>query len=159
MGAFDGKYAAYERAMQQNNYFSLRGDAIGEQFGRYAQGLQYDEIKAEKKRAGREFARQLAEERKALSAAEQNSLSSGLTGEQKATQPAPVTIDRTTVNSGNEVKVAEKMKVGTAKTGFKFYIIDEQGQVYQVDRKAYNAVKKRKNGFDCRCNSFRYKKR
>ena len=144
MGAFDLKYAAYEKAMQQNNYFSLRGDAIGEQFGRYAQGLQYDEIKAEKKRAGREFARQLAEERKALSAAEQNSLSSGLTGEQKATQPAPVTIDRTTVNSGNEVKVAEKMKVGTAKTGFKFYIIDEQGQVYQVDRKAYNAVKKGK---------------
>ncbi len=52
MGEFDLKYAAYERAMQQNNYFGLTGEGRAEQFGRYAEGLQYDEKKQQIKKQG-----------------------------------------------------------------------------------------------------------
>lgn len=144
MGAFDLKFAAYERSMQQNDYFGLKGKAIGEQLGRYAEALQYEETKAANKAAGREFGRQMAEERRALSASEQNSLSSRLNGGQNVSNPASVIAENNPVIADNEIKVAQKMKVGTKKTGFKFYLMDEQGQVYQVDKKAYNAAQKGK---------------
>ena len=144
MGDFDLKYAAYERAMQQNNYFGLTGEGRAEQFGRYAEGLQYDEKKAANKKAGREFARELAEERKALSAAEQNALSKGLTGGEAVSQPVTKVTESVSGNQGDKIKVAEKMRVGTRKTGFKYYLIDGEGQIYSVDKKAYNAATKGK---------------
>ncbi len=145
MGNFDLKYAAYERAMQQHNYFGLRGEAIGEQLGRYAEALQYKETKEANRSAGREFGRQLAAERRALSQAEQNSLSSGLNGEQNAVKSLPLVQENVSKSAtNNEIKIADKMKVGTSKKGFKYYLVDSQGQVYQVDKKAYNVAKKGK---------------
>ena len=49
MSTFDSRYAAYEQAMQRNNYFGLQGEARGKQFGRYAEALQYSEAKAARK--------------------------------------------------------------------------------------------------------------
>ena len=159
MGTFDAKYGAYERAMQQNNYWGLTGDARGEQLGRYSVGLQQDEIKAANRAAGRDFAKQLATERRQFAAAEQTALTEGISGK---TAPAPVQTqtpvtapitEPVTTNSQpasqqqkavDKIKVAKKMKVGTAKTGFKFYLIDKQGNTYQVDKKTYNAAKKGK---------------
>ena len=145
MGNFDLKYAAYERAMQQHNYFGLRGEAIGEQLGRYAEALQYKETKEANRSAGREFGRQLAAERRALSQTEQNSLSSGLNGEQNATKSV-YTVQENVSNSttSNDIWIADKMKVGTSKKGFKYYLVDAQGQVYEVDKKAYKAAQKGK---------------
>lgn len=145
MGNFDLKYAAYERAMQQHNYFGLRGEAIGEQLGRYAEALQYKETKEANRSAGREFGRQLAAERRALSQTEQNSLSSGLNGEQNATKSV-YTVQENVSNSttSNDIRIADKMKVGTSKKGFKYYLVDAQGQVYEVDKKAYKAAQKGK---------------
>ncbi len=70
MSEFDVKFAAYERAMQANNYFGLKGEQISEQFGRYATGLQRDEIKAANKKEGRKFGKELAAEKKKLAAKE-----------------------------------------------------------------------------------------
>ncbi len=145
MGNFDLKYAAYERAMQQHGYFGLKGNAIGDQLGRYAEALQYKETKEANRAAGREFGHQLAAERRALSQAEQNSLSSGLNGEQNAVKSLPLVQENVSKSAtNNEIKIADKMKVGTSKKGFKYYLVDSQGQVYQVDKKAYNVAKKGK---------------
>ncbi len=96
-----------------------------------------------------------------LNAKEQAALTEGLCGNQSTTSApvqtqtpvtAPIT-EPVTTNSQpasqqqkavDKIKVAKKMKVGTAKTGFKFYLIDKQGNTYQVDRKTYNAAKKGK---------------
>ena len=142
MGTFDSRYAAYEQAMQRNNYFGLQGEARGEQFGRYAEALQYSEAKAARKQQGREFARQLAQERKGISMAEQSALSEGLTGKNVS---APVVEATTKPETANGVKIKKKMKVGTSKTGFKYYLIDAQGNTYAVDKKAYNSAKVGKN--------------
>lgn len=151
MGTFDTKYAAYERAMQQNNYFGLQGNARGEQFGRYSVALQNEEQKIANRQAGRAFARELAMERKALAQAEQTALTEGLTGTTTSTpvtqvqQPVVTTNPvQTEVKTPDKIKVYDKMRTGTAKTGFKFYLIDKEGNTYQVDRKAYNAAKKGK---------------
>lgn len=142
MSTFDSRYAAYEQAMQRNNYFGLQGEARGEQFGRYAEALQYSEAKAARKQEGREFARQLAQERKGISMAEQSALSEGLTGKNVS---APVVEATTKPETANGVKIKKKMKVGTSKTGFKYYLIDAQGNTYSVDKKAYNSAKVGKN--------------
>lgn len=96
-----------------------------------------------------------------LNAKEQAALTEGLCGNQSTTSApvqtqtpvtAPIT-EPVTTNSQpasqqqkavDKIKVAKKMKVGTSKTGFKFYLIDKQGNTYQVDRKTYNAAKKGK---------------
>lgn len=151
MGTFDTKFVAYERAMQQNNYFGLQGEARGEQFGRYSIALQNREIKIANKEAGRAFARELAMERKALAQAEQTALTEGLSGAKASTsvtqiqQPVVTTNPvKTEVKTSDKIKVHQKIKVGTAKTGFKYYLIDKEGNTYQVDRKAYRVAKKGK---------------
>ena len=144
MSTFDSRYAAYEQAMQRNNYFGLQGEARGEQFGRYAEALQYSEAKAARKQEGREFARQLAQERKGISMAEQSALSEGLTGNGNNVNTPAVEVT-TQPKTSNGVKIKKKMKVGTSKTGFKYYLIDTQGNTYAVDKKAYNSAKVGKN--------------
>ena len=142
MGTFDSRFAAYESAMQRNNYFGLQGEARGKQFGRYAEALQYSEAKAARKQEGREFARQLAQERKGISMAEQSALSEGLTGNNVSTPAVEAT---TKPETANGVKIKKKMKVGTSKTGFKYYLIDAQGNTYAVDKSDYNSAKRGKN--------------
>ena len=75
MREFDVKYAAYERAMQQNNYFGLKGDAIGEQLGRQSLALQEAETKAADKAKGKARAKQIAMERNALNEELRNAVS------------------------------------------------------------------------------------
>lgn len=149
MGEFDVKYGAYERAMQQNNYFGLKGEQIGDQLGRYTEGLQHDQKKLANKAFGKEFARELSIERKALSAREQATLTETLSGTNKPASVTNVTTEQATSakleqKAPDKIKVKQKLKVGTAKTGFKFYIVDKQGNTYQVNRKTYNSAKKGK---------------
>lgn len=82
MSQFDVKFAAYERAMNANNNFGLKGDAVAEQYGRYTVGLQHDEAKAAKKKFGREYGKALAQERAELSKA--------LTGQKNNTSLVPL---------------------------------------------------------------------
>lgn len=151
MGTFDVKFAAYERAMQQNNYFGLQGDARGEQLVRYSVALQNKETKIANRQAGRTFARELAMERKALAQTEQAALIEGLAGTTTSASVAQVQQPIATVNpvqtesrTPDKIKVHQKIKVGTARTGFKYYLIDKEGNTYQVDRKTYRATKKGK---------------
>ena len=63
---FGAQFKAYEQAMARYNDFGLKGSAVSEQFARYSEGIQYDQMKAFNKAQGREYARLLAEEQKAL---------------------------------------------------------------------------------------------
>ena len=71
MSDFDVKFKAYEKAMHANNNFGLKGKALGEQYGRYALGLQYDEQKATNKAKGKAQAQWFATEKKNAARAEQ----------------------------------------------------------------------------------------
>ena len=63
---FDAKFAAYERYLKANaDKLGLKGDKLAEQFGRYSVGLQYDQIKADKKAFGKQYGKELALERQA----------------------------------------------------------------------------------------------
>lgn len=64
---FDTKFAAYEQYVKTNaGRLGLSGQEIGEQLGRYSVGLQYDQIKAENKRVGRELAREIPKKNKSV---------------------------------------------------------------------------------------------
>ena len=63
MSDFDVRFRNYENAMHANNNFGLSGQALSDQYGRYAVGLQRDEIKAKNKAQGRAFAKDLARKR------------------------------------------------------------------------------------------------
>ena len=52
-------------------------------------------------------------------------------------------IEALTKNEG--IKVVKKTQVGTKKTGFKYFFVDDAGKVYQVDKSAYNAISKKGN--------------
>lgn len=63
---FDAKFAAYEKYLKANaDKLGLKGDKLAEQFGRYSVGLQYDQIKADKKAFGKQYGKELALERQA----------------------------------------------------------------------------------------------
>lgn len=63
---FDAKFAAYEKYLKANaDKLGLKGDKLAEQFGRYSVGLQYDQIKSDKKAFGKQYGKELALERQA----------------------------------------------------------------------------------------------
>ena len=129
---FGAKWNAYEQAMARGNDFGLKGKEVAEQMGRYAEGLQYDQMKAINKAQGREYARMLAEEQQALT--------NGLAGKSAvSTNPLNLT------SSNNGINVVRKTQVGTKKTGFKYFFVDDTGKVYQVDKSAYNAIAQKGN--------------
>ena len=64
MGNYDVKWHAYEQAMKNDTAWQkLSKEQKAEQFGRYAQGLQTEEIKVANKKNGKEIAKALASER------------------------------------------------------------------------------------------------
>jgi len=129
---FGAKWKAYEQAMARGNDFGLKGQEVAEQMGRYAEGLQYDQMKAFNKAQGREYARMLAEEQQALT--------NCLVGKSPvSTNPLNLT------SSNNGINVVRKTQVGTKKTGFKYFFVDDAGKVYQVDKSAYNAIAQKGN--------------
>ena len=142
MGNYDVKFAAYEKCMQAHNDFGLTGQAVGDQLGRYCEGLQYDQNKAANKKFGKEFGRALAEERRAaLSASEQAALSNALSGGSNIT--APIVAEAPVSTMPDAIKVSEKIKVGDKHKGYKLYLKDKEVNIYRVDRKTYNAARKR----------------
>ena len=128
---FGSKWKAYEQAMEKHNDFGLKGQQVSEQMARYAEGIQYDQMKAFNKAQGREYARMLATEKQALAA--------GLSGANVIDNPIQISTKKDFVN------VVRKTKVGTKKTGFKYFFADDAGKVYQVDKSAYNAIGKKGN--------------
>ena len=69
MGTYDVRWHAYEQAMKADPAWQrLSSLEKAEQFGRYAQGLQYDEIKAANKLRGQELSVLFANERRAQQA-------------------------------------------------------------------------------------------
>ena len=46
------------------------------------------------------------------------------------------------IDNKNAIKVANKTRVGTKKTGFGYYLADNKGNVFKVDKTAYDAVSK-----------------
>ena len=66
MGTYDVKWHAYEQAMKADPAWQKLSKAEkAEQFGRYAQGLQYDQIKAANKARGQELSIMIAQDRQA----------------------------------------------------------------------------------------------
>lgn len=69
MGTYDVKWHAYEQAMKADPAWQKLSKAEkAEQFGRYAQGLQHDQIKAANKARGQELSIMFANERQAKQA-------------------------------------------------------------------------------------------
>lgn len=67
--SFDAKFSAYEKYLKSDaKNLGLSGEKLGEQFGRYSVGLQYDEQKAANKALGKAYAKELAIERQPIKA-------------------------------------------------------------------------------------------
>ena len=63
--SFDAKFAVYEKYLKANaSRLGLNGEKLGEQFGRYSVGLQYDETKRANKNFGREYGKALGAEKR-----------------------------------------------------------------------------------------------
>ncbi len=166
MGNYDVRFAAYEKAIKQNPAWANMTKAQREaQMGNYALGLQQADIKAAKKLEGKMFAKMLAEE-KAFQIMNQNPVISPVAtgGATWGTLENPAIIgdnlhlsknlalsnlnqssvvQLSTQDSG--INVVRKTKVGTKKTGFKYFFADDAGKVYQVDKSTYNAIEKTGN--------------
>ena len=133
---FEADYGRrYEAYTQQLKAQGISGEELKARQAAYSQELQRRmQLVPEKKQFGREYGKALAQER---AAANINNVTYAL-------QAAEQQLAQMQGETSNTFKVKDKFKKGTAKTGFKYYLKDANGNTYEVTHQQYNQAAKGK---------------